>query len=165
MSQAASRRYAAKLARKSPTELATLCAVPATSLARSSVFGTYASPHPPAMIVMTYRAPIHHPYFRAVPAFIGKPRDARLYVRLRPPVPTKQKLIIWRFRALSKRLFFVDAQIDGQQQRLIEPRALRAFRRKLYDRQLRFGEEKRAHRRLRFSIRRKPGPQPGFRSL
>jgi hypothetical protein len=52
MSQAPSIRYAAKLARKIPTELATRCAVPAKSLAMSSVFGTCDSPHPPSTIVM-----------------------------------------------------------------------------------------------------------------
>src|SRR5580693_10627838 len=90
MSQAASMRYAAKLARKIPAELATLCAVPAKSLAMSSVFGTWDSPHPPATIVMIYRAPIHRAYCCAVPAFIA-PRDPILYVRLRQAVPLKRE--------------------------------------------------------------------------
>src|ERR1700733_12765388 len=71
MSQAASMRYAAKLARKSPSEAATRCAVPATSLAMSSVFGTWDSPHPPATIVTTNRTPVHRAYCCAVPAFIA----------------------------------------------------------------------------------------------
>jgi hypothetical protein len=56
---------------KSPTELATRCAVPAKSLAMSSIFGTWDSPHPPATIVMRYRTPIHRAYCCAVPAFIA----------------------------------------------------------------------------------------------
>jgi hypothetical protein len=55
-------RYAAKLARKSPSERATRCAVPAKSLAMSSVFGTWDSPHPPDTIVMSSGAPIHRAY-------------------------------------------------------------------------------------------------------